>query len=124
MSDPGEENPRDDNSRDGGSREQLATRIQTMVDREIEAVDKILKTLDGEDAVATEGAARTLASLARTLRELVALDASQLGPEPEDDDPVPEDIDEFRRELARRIDAFIQHRMDSGVPGDPESRLE
>lgn len=59
--------------------------------------------------------ARLLAVLVKTLRELSALDAagreSNKQTEPEDD-PVPRDLDEFRRELARKMDAIISRRTD------------
>jgi hypothetical protein len=54
----------------------------------------------------TELAARALGSLTRTLRELNAL-LGQHSATVVDDDPPPEDIDEFRNELARRINAFV-----------------
>ena len=75
--------------------------------------------------------ARMLAVLARAMRELTAVDAlnRQLERSAEskddtqhapvvDDDPPPDDIDEFRNELARRIKAFVAERTGSGIPGD------
>ena len=71
--------------------------------------------------------ARVLAVLAKTLRELAVLDqantdaaARAAPPQPDDadDDPVPRDIDEFRRELARRIHAFVASRGGAGLPGE------
>jgi hypothetical protein len=62
-----------------------------------------------------EQAGRALSSLTRTLRELNAL-LSQHHARGEtadgaaDDDDMPEDIDAFRYELARRIDAFVASR--------------
>ena len=56
-----------------------------------------------------EQTARALGTLTRTLRELNAL----LREQPlraREDDPVPEDVDEMRFELARRIRAFIESR--------------
>lgn len=85
----------------------LAERIQAVAEREIAAVEQILATLGASDSSETEAAARTLASLARTLRELVHLDASQTTPEPVDDEPLPRDLDELRRALARRLDALV-----------------
>jgi hypothetical protein len=55
-----------------------------------------------------EQTARALASLTRTLRELNGL-LSQRQAAAADDD-MPEDIDAFRFELARRIDAFVASR--------------
>lgn len=49
--------------------------------------------------------------LVRTLRDLALFDAGAAPPpaKPEDDDPVPKDMDEFRNELARRIRGFIEN---------------
>ena len=85
----------------------LAQRIQAVVEREIAAVEQILTTLGASDPSETEGAARTLASLARTLRELVHLDTPQTTSEPVDDHSIPRDLDEFRRALARRLDRLV-----------------
>ncbi len=63
-----------------------------------------------------EQTARALGTLMRTLRELNALLREHPLRARNDDDPVPEDIDEFRLELARRIRAFIESR--SGEQGD------
>jgi len=89
----------------------LAERIQTVAEREIAAVEQVLTILGTSDASETEAAARTLASLARTLRELRQLDATMATPEPTDDEPVPRDIEELRRSLARKLDALVAGRQ-------------
>jgi hypothetical protein len=61
-----------------------------------------------------ERCARTLATLTQTLQALWRLRgnlSSDTGAETDDDD-MPTDIDEFRRELARRIEAFLQTEPD------------
>jgi hypothetical protein len=82
--------------------------------REIE--DRMRARASGGEAgepAERERDARMLAVLVKTLRELAALDESHkdaaraVQADPTDDDPVPRDIDEFRRELARRIQAFV-----------------
>lgn len=85
----------------------LAQRIQAVVEREIAAVEQILTTLGASDPSETEAAARTLASLARTLRELVHLDTSPPTPEPVDDHLIPRDLDELRRALSQRLDRLV-----------------
>jgi hypothetical protein len=57
-------------------------------------------------------ATRTLSILTQTLRMLTALRTGAPFPKTveDHDDDMPEDIDEFRRELARRIDAFVARR--------------
>jgi hypothetical protein len=61
--------------------------------------------------------ARTLAVLVKTLRELSALDGADGQPETEDDGP--HDIEEFRRELARRMEAVVAGRAHR-VPGEAQ----
>ena len=69
---------------------------------------------------ATERGARTLAILTQTLQSLQRLRAGDpiyANPPDRDsihDDDMPHDIDEFRRDLARRIDAFVASRTDAG----------
>ena len=88
-------------------RMELAQRIQAVAEREIAAIEQILTTLGASDPSETEGAARTLASLARTLRELVQLDTPQMPPESIDDQPMPRDLDELRRSLSLRLDRLV-----------------
>jgi hypothetical protein len=62
---------------------------------------------------AREREVRMLASLVQSVRTLASLAPEGAGgarAEVVDDDPVPEDIDEFRYELARRIRGFIEAR--------------
>lgn len=79
---------------------------------------------------------RALAVLVRTLRELAAFDDAEPRkprgggqPADDDDDPVPRDIDEFRRELARRMDAFVDRKLaaergvGTGIPGRTEGKV-
>jgi hypothetical protein len=63
-----------------------------------------------------ERIARTLSSLTETLQKLQRLECTvpQTGSY---DDDMPADIDEFRRELARRIDAFVASRAEPGDGG-------
>ncbi len=91
--------------------------------RQVSEIERRLMKVEQPPAE-RETDARALAVLVKTLRELSTLDEAHLDDagsrpttEAEDDDPVPRDIDEFRRELARRMDAFVQRRTGSGVPG-------
>ncbi len=84
----------------------LAARIQAAAEREIAAVERLLAALGASDPAETESSARTLASLARTLRELVHLDVVPPASKP-DDEELPRDLDELRRTLAQRLDQLI-----------------
>lgn len=98
--------PRDGDRRASPDPEALAARVQRVVERELDAIDRILGTIGAADAAEAERSARTLASLARALKEVMRLAAPDEPAEPDDDDPMPRDLDEFRRELARRLEAL------------------
>jgi hypothetical protein len=110
-----------------GARELLIDRLWRTASRQVQEIEnRLAARAHGEagEPAERERDARMLAVLVKTLRELAALDeankdaASAAQPEPEDDDPVPRDIDEFRRELARRIQAFVGSEDGAAVPGD------
>jgi hypothetical protein len=89
----------------------IAERLQGALARVLPAIEATLARLTAspQHPRETEQAARTLGVLMRTLRELNTLASQHALPgaaEDHDDGP-PEDIDEFRRELARRINAFV-----------------
>jgi len=73
----------------------------------------------GLDADERERDGRVLSVMVKTMRELAALDEATVAP---NDDRNPEadsrDIDEFRRELARRIDALVAAQSDEIDGGD------
>ena len=86
-----------------------AERIQRTVDRELAIIEEIVARLEPPNGNVhrAERAARVLASLTRTLQEVVRLTAPAPAPnEKNDDHRGPADTDEFIRELARRMDAF------------------
>jgi hypothetical protein len=87
----------------------VAARIQDVVERELAAVERVLDLIGPDDKNEAELSARTLASIARTLREIAAINQPNevTPPDEADDDPIPRDIDEFREELARRIQSFV-----------------
>ncbi len=70
---------------------------------------------------ASEADAKTLATLARTVRELIALDTAAGGEGGKsEDDPSPAEglrrVDELRRELARRMERLIAENAGDAVP--------
>jgi hypothetical protein len=89
----------------------LTERIHAAAESQIGAVETILKRLGGDD-VENETAARALATIARTLRELMAFDTAQSG-DTAHDAPVPRSLDELRRSLAEKIDRIIADRANS-----------
>jgi hypothetical protein len=107
-----------------GSRAALVTRMWRTAERQVEEIEDRLKAA-GLELAERESNARTLAIVAKTLRELAAVDEAekprkgkkQPSHDDNDDDPVPRDIDEFRRELARRINALVDSRTGSGGDG-------
>jgi len=91
----------------------LAPRLQSAVARVLPAIEATLTKLTAspQRPRELEQTARALGALMRTLRELNALLAQQRPPAaPYDDDDMPEDIDAFRFELARRIRALVAER--------------
>ncbi|AZO78349.1 MULTISPECIES: hypothetical protein [unclassified Bosea (in: a-proteobacteria)] len=75
-------------------------------------------------AAASEADAKTLATLARTVRELVALDSAAAGEGGKsEDEPSPAEgvrrVDELRRELARRMERLIADHAGETVPQAP-----
>jgi hypothetical protein len=99
-----------------------AADIGALVERQLCAIDSILEDLRGAPAGEPERHARTIASVSRTLKELMRLRAQSA--DTADDDDMPEDIDEFRLALAKRIEAFVASRTDNSLGaagGDPDA---
>ena len=87
----------------------LAVRVYQAMQRQMDAIETIQKTLNPQQEIQSERTVRILAVLNRALREIAMitkfdettfLDAA-------DNDPVPHDLDQFRRELARRIRGLV-----------------
>ena len=99
----------------------IVPRLQNAVARVLPAIEATVATLSAQPAHPREmeRAARVLAALTRTLRELNTL--LRQCPVPAADDDMPEDIDEFRRNLARRIRLFVASRTGgTGEPPEPQ----
>jgi hypothetical protein len=99
-----------------------AERIRRAVEQELAAVEQAISQLTPQATAEAECAARTLASLARTLQEVARLNAQCATPhrEENDEDRGPDDPDEFLLDLARRMDAFAASRIGSGLPAPGE----
>lgn len=79
-------------------------RVSLAIERELTQIERIVggNHVKAHQRTEAERRARTLASLARTLREVMQLRAGE--EKKHDDDAVPRDIGEFRRQLARRLE--------------------
>lgn len=92
----------------------MAERIAHAVQEEIGVVETMRAQLKGEPQSPqdSERIARTLSNLTETLQKLQRLQCTvpQTGSY---DDDMPADIDEFRRALAQRIEAFVASRTES-----------
>src|SRR6185312_12640243 len=91
-------------------------RLHRAVLEELGAVEAMRARLKREpqDPADAERTARTLSSLTETLQKLQRLQCTLPETEFKDDDDMPVDIDEFRRELARRIRVFVESRTKRG----------
>jgi len=101
-----------------GDRVSIVQRMWRAAEAQVRDIEDRLQ--DKQEPDERERDARMLAVLVKTLRELSTLDESQGEPPTTagNDDEVPRDIDEFRRELARRMDAFVESRTGTRVSGD------
>jgi hypothetical protein len=102
--------------------EAIVPRLQSAIGRVLPTIESVLARLAAAPAHPREieRAARALAALTRTLRELnelLSAHRAAAGRPAADDDDMPEDIDAFRNELARRIDAFVASRTGDAVDG-------
>lgn len=85
----------------------LLTRVSRAIERELTQIEIIVGGVRLKPSQRTEAErrARTLASLARTLREVMTLRAGE--EKNRQDDELPRDIDELRHQLARRLDQLV-----------------
>ena len=88
-------------------------RLHRAILDELAAVETLHMNLKGrpQDAAGAARTARTLSSLTATLHKLQSLQCTPANSGSDHDD-IPADIDEFRNELARRIDTFVASRTD------------
>jgi hypothetical protein len=86
----------------------LIERVTQAVERELSQIEVIVggHHVKLHQRTEAERRARTLASLARTLSEVRKLRADEK-PKRDNDDAVPRDLNEFRLELARRLDRLV-----------------
>jgi hypothetical protein len=103
----------------------FATRMQRIIDGELAVIERTLKVLGPNSSAEADRTMRTLATVSRTVQEIIATAEGQTSKHEAHDDPVPGDIDEFRIALAERIEAFVAKRRsadDGGVSADTSER--
>jgi transposase-like protein len=114
--------PRDETPPD---QTEIVPRLQGAVARVLPAIEATVARLAAGPMPPREmeRAARTLTSLTRTLRELNTLLAEQPAGRCRECADIPEDIDAFRIDLARRITAICQaeERRENGDGAEPEA---
>lgn len=103
------------------SRAALLKRMWRAADAQVREIEKRLSR-DGQAPLERERDARVLAVLAKTLRELTALDEANPAHQvaSADDDTIPRDVDELRRSLAQKLEALVA-RDEAEVSGEPSS---
>lgn len=95
-------------------------RIERLVEQELAAEERARAELGAKRPrrrADAERCARTLATLTQTLHALARLRGGAAPDQGSNDDnnDMPADIDEFRRDLARRIRVFVQSRTGGGI---------
>jgi len=110
----------------GGSRAALIARMWRTAERQVDEIEQRLVET-GLERAERESNARTLAVVAKTLRDLAVFDEASKPCSPtargreaqkdNDDESVPRNIDDLRRALARKLEAFVAGTEDP-VSGD------
>lgn len=101
-------------------RRRLVSLLWQSVEKQMRGVARRIDRTEAlRDPALAERDTRSLAMLARSLEQLIAIDRAFA--DEDEPDAIPRDIDELRRELARRVQAIIARRADE-VPGEPVAR--
>ena len=109
--------------RPGGGRAALVARLWSAAEKQVQDIEQRAMAA-GLELGERESNARMLAVVARTLRELVAVDRAKeprgkpAAKEDHDESP-PRNVDDLRRELAKKIQEFAA-REDQCAAGEPE----
>jgi hypothetical protein len=100
------------------SRKSFIARLWRTAEWQVRDIEERLAVAT-QEPVERERDARMLGVLVKTLRELAAFDERDGEADSADDDSGPHDIEEFRRELARRMDEIVARRT-GGATGEPD----
>lgn len=106
-------------------RRRLVKRLWQTAERQVEEIDRRLQALR-DDPQSLEREAKTLALVARTVRDLVALDSeAAMVPRIEEQhdaraNPAVMDANAFRRELALKLDQLRGDGAGPGLAGEPQ----
>lgn len=108
----------------------MVARVSDAIERELSKIERIVgnpSRLYPAQRIETESRARVLASLARTLKEVMRLREQERGAGDDnakaaDDDAIPRDLDEFRRELSRRLEGLVEGAAPVSDRGDEPGR--
>jgi len=102
---------------------QTAQTIQSTVQREVAVIGLIVAKLGVSTTSAeVERTARTLATLTRTLQEVLRLTTPHAASDESSNDRGPDDPDDFAKDLVRRMDEFARRRQAS-VRDEPAAGL-
>jgi hypothetical protein len=97
----------------------VAEAIQSTVQRTVAAIGSIVAKLPpSRNTAEAERAARALATLTRTLQEVLRLTAPQAPSDEPGNDRGPDDPDDFAKDLVRRMDEFAR-RHQAAVRDEP-----
>ena len=98
----------------------LYARIYRAALQQMDAIDSVQQTLRPGQAAESERTVRIVATINKMLIEIAALNKPDETTPPDEttDDSVPRDIDEFRNELARRINAIVDAQRAGERAGD------
>jgi hypothetical protein len=114
---------RSDTSSPPPDRRGVVEQLWRSAEREVLGIDERLAHLEGRSPE-REREMRILPVLVKVVRDLTTLDQAQFQkpaskdtPRDDDDDAVPRDLEELRRELSRRVDLLRQRRLAAGRPG-------
>lgn len=123
---PAESNGPDDGAATRAPPAALAIRVYDAVQRQMDAIESIQRTLRPTHEIQSERTVRILAALNRALREIAMISKTDetTFSNATDTDPVPNDLEQFRRELARRIKGLVdaeRGRAGEGAGGAPDT---